>query len=77
MDRTIFDKAVHPLAGCWFKSTADHLLARVTGYLELLDRHGVAWRTQRSTDPGRRIYEDDVQVVVVPHATSRPLSQRA
>ncbi len=67
VDATIFDKAVHPLATCWFKSTAEHLLLQVSGYLDLLDRYGVEWREQRSADPGRRIYEDDVQVVVVPH----------
>jgi hypothetical protein len=65
IDPAPFDGSVH--ASCWFKSTAGHLLARVSGYLDLLDRHQVGWIECRSSDPGRIRYEDDVQVVVVPH----------
>lgn len=67
VDATIFDKTVHPLATCWFKSTAEHLLVQVSGYLDLLDRYDVKWRERRATDPGRPIYEDQVQVVVLPY----------
>jgi len=64
-DPSVFDKSAHPFATCWFKSTAGHLLARVPDYLDLLDRHGIAWRERREpTLPGRVLYEDDVQVVV-------------
>jgi hypothetical protein len=64
VDPTLFDRSVHPHVTCWFKDTAGHLLARVPGYLDLLDRHGVAWRERRSPDPGPVLYEDDVQVLV-------------
>lgn len=67
VDPTLFDKSVHPVVTCWFKDTAGHLLDRVPGYLDLLDRHGVGWRERRSPDPGTILYEDDVQVLVVPH----------
>ncbi|WP_158685068.1 hypothetical protein [Streptomyces sp. LaPpAH-108] len=30
--------------------------------------HGVDCRALRSADPGRVVHEDDVQIVVVPHA---------
>jgi hypothetical protein len=66
VDPTIFDRAIHPHATCWFKSTAEHLLQYVDGYLELLTRYGVGWRRRESEHPGRVIYEDDVQVVVDP-----------
>jgi hypothetical protein len=66
VDPTLFDRSVHPVVTCWFKDTAGHLLARVPGYLALLDRYGVAWRERRSDRPGRVLYEDDVQVLVAP-----------
>lgn len=66
MDPTIFDKAVHRLAIFWFEHTADRLPGPVNGCLELLDRHSVPWREQRSAHPGERIDEDDVQVVLGP-----------
>ncbi|WP_376726203.1 hypothetical protein [Streptomyces nigra] len=37
------------------------------GYLEILAAHGVECRLLRSADPGRVVYEDDVQIVVVPY----------
>ncbi|MER0428530.1 hypothetical protein ABR748_30565 [Streptomyces microflavus] len=43
------------------------MLERVPGYLQVLTAHGVECQLLRSADPGRVIYEDDVQVVVVPH----------
>jgi hypothetical protein len=39
----------------------------VPGYLQLLDTHGVECVELRSADPGRVVYEDDVQVVVTPY----------
>ncbi|CAM5337992.1 hypothetical protein SVIOM342S_02320 [Streptomyces violaceorubidus] len=68
VDPRVYDEAVNPGAAAWFKPSATHLLARVSGYLEILSAHGVDCRALRSADPGRVIYEDDVQVVVVPHA---------
>ncbi|MFJ2406432.1 hypothetical protein ACIOUE_34580 [Streptomyces xanthochromogenes] len=68
IDATVYDDEINPGAEAWFKPSATHLLARVPGYLEILAAHDVDCVTLRSTDPGRVIYEDGVQVVVVPHA---------
>lgn len=67
VDPSVYDDAVNPGAAAWFKSSARHLLARVPGYLEILAAHGVECRLLRSADPGRVVYEDDVQIVVVPY----------
>ncbi|MFI6873931.1 MULTISPECIES: hypothetical protein [Streptomyces] len=67
VDATVYDPAVNPGAAAWFKPTATHLFERLDGYLEILEAHGVAVRQVRSVDPGRVVYEDDVQIVVVPH----------
>jgi hypothetical protein len=74
VDPTIFDKEINPHTSCWFKSSALHLLARVPGYLALLDRHNVRWTERRSPDPGLILYGDADQVVVVPKASK---SERA
>jgi hypothetical protein len=66
VDPTVYDRQVNPGAAAWFKAEATHLLDRVTGYLTILDDHGVEWRRMESDDPGRVIYEDADQVVVVP-----------
>ena len=68
VDPTVYDDEVNPGAAAWFKPSATHLLARVPGYLEILSAHGVDCQVLRSTDPGRVVYEDDVQIVVVPYA---------
>jgi GNAT superfamily N-acetyltransferase len=60
VDPTLFHR---PVSG-WFKDTATHLLERVPGYLDLLDRHGVRWTECRSPAPGPILYEDPVQIVV-------------
>lgn len=36
--------------------------------MEILSAHGVDCQALRCADPGRVVYEDDVQIVVVPHA---------
>ncbi|WP_282692601.1 hypothetical protein [Streptomyces sp. CC208A] len=64
---SVYDHEINPGAAAWFKSSATHLLARIPGYLEILEAHGVDCRSLRSADPGRIIYEDDMQVVVVPY----------
>ncbi|ANJ08209.1 hypothetical protein [Streptomyces parvulus] len=69
VDPTVYDDEINPGAAAWFKPSAAHLLARVPGYLEILRAHGVACRSLRSADPGRVIYEDDVQIVVVPYSS--------
>ncbi|MFF9428446.1 hypothetical protein [Streptomyces sp. NPDC014746] len=68
VDPQVYDGTVNPGAAAWFKSSATHLIARVSGYLEVLSAHGVECQTVRSADPGRIVYEDDVQIVVVPYA---------
>ncbi|MEU1863432.1 hypothetical protein [Streptomyces gardneri] len=65
-DPRVYDHELHPGAAAWFKTTAVHLVDRVAGYLDLLAAHGVACERVESSAPGRIIYEDDVQVVVVP-----------
>ena len=67
LDPAVYDRTINPHAQAWFKTTAAHLLTRIPGYLDLLDRHGVQWEELRSSTPGRVLYEDDVQVVVVPN----------
>ncbi|MFJ5206537.1 hypothetical protein [Streptomyces nigra] len=68
VDATVYDEEVNPGAAAWFKPSATHLLARVPGYLEILAAYGVDCQVLRSTDPGQVVYEDDVQIVVVPYA---------
>ncbi|MGY5133699.1 hypothetical protein ACWGJW_15055 [Streptomyces nigrescens] len=65
-DPTVYDSSRNPGAVAWFKATAVHLIERVDGYLQLLAAHEVACERVESTDPGRIVYEDEVQVVVVP-----------
>lgn len=67
VDPTCYDQQLNPGAHAWFRADATHLLDLVTGYLELLDRYAVPWEERRTSDPGRVVYADDVQVVVVPH----------
>ncbi|MCI9887987.1 hypothetical protein JT358_05865 [Micrococcales bacterium 31B] len=66
-DPSVYDHVINPGARSWFKlDAAAHLLDRVAGYLDLLDRYGVAWQRLETTAPGRIVYEDDVQIVAVP-----------
>lgn len=68
VDPTVYDPGVNPRAVAWFKGTATHLLDRIPGYLALLTAHGVPCERLESADPGRVVYEDEHQVVVVPHS---------
>lgn len=68
VDPTVYDRKINPKAGAWFRSSASVLLGRVDGYLKILVDHGVGCELVRSADPGRVIYEDDHQIVVVPHS---------
>ncbi|MFD8274729.1 hypothetical protein [Streptomyces flaveolus] len=61
VDPHVYDDEINPGAAAWFKPSATHLLARVSGSLEILSAHGVDCRALRSAAPGRVIYEDDVQ----------------
>ncbi|MFC8230845.1 hypothetical protein [Streptomyces sp. NPDC057287] len=66
VDPEVYDREIHPGAVAWFKSTAHELVERVGGYLEILAAHGVDCRRLESSSPGRIIYEDAYQVVVMP-----------
>ncbi|WP_081416345.1 hypothetical protein [Arthrobacter castelli] len=68
-DPSIYDRTVNPTAQAWFKvaTPAPHLLAKVDGYLSLLHRYGVECERVASDDPGTILYEDEFQIVVVPH----------
>ncbi|MGW0594770.1 hypothetical protein [Streptosporangium sp. NPDC002607] len=70
VDPTIYDHELNPGAAAWFKSSARALIERATGYMDILAAHGIACELVCTTTPGRIIYEDDQQVVVVPHAGS-------
>lgn len=66
IDATCYDRRRNPGARSWFKGTAHDLLDLTQRYLGLLDRYSVPWAEMRTANPGRVIYEDDVQVVAVP-----------
>lgn len=36
-------------------------------YDHAINRYGVEWQVLHSNDPGRLLYEDDVQIIVAPH----------
>lgn len=65
------DPQVNPQAAAWFKDTATHLLESLGPYLDMLRRHDVPFVRLASDDPGQVIYEDAVQVVVVPHKAAK------
>ncbi|MGA8255209.1 MAG: hypothetical protein WB767_01395 [Nocardioides sp.] len=63
----VYDHDLNPQATAWFKASATHLLTRVDGYMAILASHRTACERVESDDPGRIIYEDDDQIVVVPY----------
>lgn len=65
-DPGVYDRERNPGAVAWFRTSAAHLLAELDGYLDLLDRHGVEWERVESDAPGRIVYANEVQVIVVP-----------
>lgn len=67
-DPAVYDPGVNPGAVAWFKSSARELLERVPGYLKILAAHGIRCVRLESSDPGRIVYEDAHQIVVVPYA---------
>ncbi|MGR0160229.1 hypothetical protein [Paenarthrobacter nitroguajacolicus] len=56
-----------PDAQAWFKLTATHLLDKTDLYIDLLRRYDIPCKAVYSGDPGTVLYEDDVQVVVIPY----------
>ncbi|MET7419943.1 hypothetical protein [Dactylosporangium sp. NPDC005555] len=71
IDPTVYNRDLHPCAAAWFKPTACHLVDRMYVYLPILSAHGIACAVVRDADPGQIIYEDDHQIVVVPHQPSQ------
>ncbi|GAA2886019.1 hypothetical protein GCM10010517_49680 [Streptosporangium fragile] len=67
VDPTVYDHDLNPGAAAWFKASAHVFIERVPGYLEILAAHGVGCEAVYSSDPGRIVYEDDHQIVVIPH----------
>lgn len=53
----------HRQSVAWFKRTAAEQLARIPGYLAILDEVGVGWHAIITDDPGPILYEDAFQVV--------------
>ena len=70
VDPGVYDRESNPGAVAWFKSSSPQLVERASRYLDLLAAHGVACERATSDDPGRIIYEDSDQVVVVPWGLS-------
>lgn len=68
VDPAVYDRGRNPGAVAWFKRTSTELLARVPGYLAILDAHRVGHERLSCDDPGQVVYEDEHQVVVIPHA---------
>ncbi|HEY0259548.1 MAG TPA: hypothetical protein VGC18_06835 [Lacisediminihabitans sp.] len=65
LDPGVFDRAVYPVAACWFRSGSARLLERVSGYLDILDTHGLEWeRVESEVAPGEILYADADQIVV-------------
>ncbi|GAA1575308.1 MULTISPECIES: hypothetical protein [Kribbella] len=56
----------NPHAAAWFKPTATHLLEPIPGYLKILTAHNLPCARYTATTPGRVLYEDEHQLVVVP-----------
>ncbi|WP_405063143.1 hypothetical protein OG474_16335 [Kribbella sp. NBC_01505] len=66
VDPTVYEDNL--LAASWFRTTATHLFEPIPQYLAVLAAHNLPCERYESPDPGRVLYEDTHQVVVVPHA---------
>ena len=66
LDPRIYDWDHNPGAVAWFKSSAGFLFERLPGYLAILTDHGIGYERLESANPGRFVYEDEHQVIVVP-----------
>jgi hypothetical protein len=49
----------------WFKDTAKEPIKKMRELSIILDSHGLLVRTLRSERPGRVLYEDEYQIVVI------------
>jgi hypothetical protein len=52
-------------AVCWFKDSAGLSIKNMWDIAALLEEHGVPMRLLRSKNPGKILYEDDFQIVVL------------
>ncbi|MEP6478265.1 MAG: hypothetical protein ABJB03_02645 [Rhodoglobus sp.] len=66
VDPLVYDRTRNPGAVAWFRVESVRLTERVEGYLEILGDHRVPCECIEADAPGRVIYEDADQVVVVP-----------
>lgn len=66
VDPLVYDRDLHPGAAAWFKVSATEMIARVDGYVAILDVHGIGWIRLDSDSPGEIIYEDRHQAVARP-----------
>ncbi len=66
VDPTVY--ADNSLAAAWFRTTATELFEPISQYLSILAAHNLPCERYTADDPGRVLYEDEYQVVVVPHA---------
>lgn len=69
VDPQVYDRALNPGVTAWFKQSGGHLVERLSGYLEILATHRVECVRVEMADPGRVIYDDPHQIVVVPYET--------
>ncbi|UPK75388.1 hypothetical protein MU582_01770 [Nocardioidaceae bacterium SCSIO 66511] len=65
VDRTVYDPGVNPAAAGWFKADAVELIDRTERYLDLCRVLGICCERVESENPGKIIYEDEHQIVVV------------
>src|SRR3569833_628992 len=78
VDPAVYDHAGNPGATAWFKESAEALVARAAGYLEILGAHGIRCdRLVAPEPPWRVIYEAEDQIVVVPHPIFPPRTSGA
>ncbi|UPK74565.1 hypothetical protein MU582_19325 [Nocardioidaceae bacterium SCSIO 66511] len=71
VDATVYDHDINPRAAAWFKSSAVELIDRTERHLKLCRELAIECDRIESDDPGRIIYEDEHQVVVVAHQGDR------
>lgn len=72
VDPTVYDPDINPRATAWFVPTAEHLMEPIPRYLAILAAHNLPCERYTSSDPGRIIYEDPNQVVVIPNDNETP-----
>jgi hypothetical protein len=62
----VYDRVRNAGAEVWFRTTAADLVGHARSYVRLVERYGVVCVERRSSSHGTIVYEDDVQIVVVP-----------